>query len=176
MEPPGLYIDIARERLMQGLCRRKPLDLQFTKRSIEPSDRARSVFIVDDQLAEQAVIERRNRIAEIQHAIEANPIAAWHNECRNGAWIRHEGLCRILGVDANLDRVAIDAHFILANAQALAAGDPDHLAYQVDSGDHLRHRMLDLNARIHLQEIEILATLIVEIFERPRASIMHRFS
>ena len=56
----------------------------------------------------------------------------------------------------------------------LAAGDPDHLAHQVDAGDHLRHRMLDLDARVHLQEVELVAAIVVQIFERSGAAVVHR--
>ena len=38
----------------------------------------------------------------------------------------------------------------------LAGGDADHLLDEVDAGDHLGHRMLDLQARVHFEKIEAL--------------------
>ena len=38
--------------------------------------------------------------------------------------------------------------------ELLAGGDPDHLLDEIDAGDEFGHRMLDLEPRIHLQEIE----------------------
>ena len=38
--------------------------------------------------------------------------------------------------------------------QRLAGGDPDLLAHEVEAGDHLGHRVLDLEARVHLHEVE----------------------
>ena len=38
----------------------------------------------------------------------------------------------------------------------LAGGDADHLLDQIDAGDELGHRMLDLQPRVHLQEVEAL--------------------
>jgi len=70
--------------------------------------------------------------------------------------------------------VAIDAHLILAEAQPLAPGDPDHLAYQVDAGHHFRHRMFDLDAGVHLQEKKLVAPVVVQIFDRSRAAVVHR--
>jgi hypothetical protein len=35
------------------------------------------------------------------------------------------------------------------------AGHADHLLDQVDAGDQLGHRMLDLQAGVHLQEVEV---------------------
>jgi hypothetical protein len=42
------------------------------------------------------------------------------------------------------------------NRQLLAGRDADHLLHQVDAGDQLGHRMLHLQARVHLEEVEVL--------------------
>src|SRR5882757_5098590 len=164
MKPPGLHVGIAGKRLVQRLGRCQPLDYKFTEGAIEPSYGARSILVVDDQLAEQAVVKWRHRVAGIEHAVETHPVATGNAQCGDGARVRSEALRRVFGVDADLDSVAIDAHLILAEAQPLAAGDPDHLAYQVDSGDHFGYRMLDLDARVHLQEIKLVASVVVQIF------------
>ena len=43
-----------------------------------------------------------------------------------------------------------------------ARGDADLLLHEVEAGEHLGHRMLDLEPRVHLDEIE-LAVLIEEL-------------
>src|SRR5258708_34944330 len=174
MKPAGLYVGVATERLVQGLGRRQPLDIQFAEGAIETSKRARSILVVDDQLAEQAVVEWRHRVAGIEHAVETHPVAAWHGECGDGARVRGEAFRWVLGVDADLERVAIGAHLILADAQGFAAGNPDHLAHQVYAGDHFRYWMFDLDARVHLQEVKFVTAVIVQIFDRPRAAVVHR--
>ncbi len=50
----------------------------------------------------------------------------------------------------------------LGVAERLAGGDADLLADDVDAGDHLRHRVLDLQAGVHLDEGE-LAVLVQEL-------------
>ncbi len=40
--------------------------------------------------------------------------------------------------------------------ELLAGGDADHLLDEVDAGDELGDGMLDLEARVHLQEVEAL--------------------
>ena len=55
------------------------------------------------------------------------------------------------------------------NAQLLAGGDADLLLHEVDAGDHLGHRVLDLDARVHLDEVE-LAVLVQEL-ERAGAAV-----
>src|SRR5690606_30082169 len=52
-------------------------------------------------------------------------------------------------------RVALQADVALAKAQPLAAGDADLLLHDVDPGDLLGTRALDLHARVHLDEIEL---------------------
>ncbi len=64
-------------------------------------------------------------------------------------------LRRVLGIDADLDGMAAAAMSSWRDAQRLAAGDADHLAHQVDAGDELGHRMLDLDAGVHLDEVEV---------------------
>jgi hypothetical protein len=82
-----------------------------------------------------------------------------------------EGVKRygILGVDAALDGVAAQADVLLPEAQLLAGGDADLLLHQVDAGDHLGHGVLDLDARVHLDEEE-LAPLVQEL-ERAGAAV-----
>src|SRR5262245_14820554 len=61
---------------------------------------------------------------------------------------------RVLGVDAALDGVSVELHVALFDGKRAAGGNPDLLENQIDVGDHLGHRVLDLNARVHLDEIE----------------------
>ena len=68
---------------------------------------------------------------------------------------RQEIAARILGVDACLDGVAIDGEIVLAVAEGFSFGDPQLLANQVEAGDLLRDRMLDLQTGVHFQEEEL---------------------
>ena len=58
----------------------------------------------------------------------------------------------------------------LAERQRLAGGEADLLADEIDSGDQLGHRVLDLQPRVHLDEVE-LAVLIEEL-DRAEAAIV----
>src|SRR3546814_2636090 len=59
--------------------------------------------------------------------------------------------------------MAAEADVALLLLQRLAIGDADHFLDQVDAGDHLGDRMFDLDARVHLDEIE--AAIFVQEFE-----------
>ena len=57
----------------------------------------------------------------------------------------------------------------LAKPQLLARCDPDLFLDDIDAGDHLGDRMLDLDARIHLDKEKLL--VLVQELERPRAAV-----
>ena len=69
---------------------------------------------------------------------------------------------RVFRVDAALDRVALQHHVRLPDRQLVAGGDQQLLADQVDAGHQLGHRVLDLDACVHLDEIEA-ARLVQEL-------------
>ena len=75
-------------------------------------------------------------------------------QVRERADRRQEAALRILGVDARLDRVAADRELVLPQRQPLARRDAQLPFDEIDAGDHLGHRMLDLQPRVHLHEIE----------------------
>ena len=58
--------------------------------------------------------------------------------------------------------MAVELHVLLREREVAAGGDADLLEDEVDVGDHLGHRMLDLDAGVHLDEIE-LAVLVQEL-------------
>src|SRR5206468_9894409 len=66
---------------------------------------------------------------------------------------RREAAARVLRVDPDLDRVA-GARRPSGQRQRLARGDPDLLPDEVERRDQLGHGMLDLEARIQLDERE----------------------
>src|SRR4029078_9930679 len=68
---------------------------------------------------------------------------------------------RALCIDAAFDGVAVKLHIALLDGEVGSGGNSDLLEDQVDVGDHLGHRMLDVNACVHLNEVEF-AVLIQE--------------
>ena len=60
----------------------------------------------------------------------------------------------ILGIDAAFDRPAVELDVALLERELLAGRDADHLLDEIDAGDELGHRVLDLQPRVHFQEIE----------------------
>ncbi len=60
----------------------------------------------------------------------------------------------ILGVHPALDHVTPQCRQ-LEYRKRCSGCDADLLLYQIDPGDHLRHRVLHLDARVHLHEVEL---------------------
>ncbi len=67
-----------------------------------------AILAPDDQLAEQRIVEGRDRVAGIEHGVEADARPARHAQVADRARERHEAVRRILGVDAHLDGVAAE--------------------------------------------------------------------
>ncbi len=66
--------------------------------------------------------------------------------------------------------MALEQHVLLAERQLGARGDADLLVDQVNAGDHLRHRMLHLQAGVHLDEVEL--AVLVEELDRADAAVL----
>ena len=58
----------------------------------------------------------------------------------------------------------------LRDRQLAAGGDADLLQHEIDPGDHLGDRMLDLDARVHLDEIEL--AILVKKLDRADAEVL----
>ena len=52
---------------------------------------------------------------------------------------------------------------VLREAQRLAGGDAQLLAHEVEAGDQLRDRVLDLQARVDLDEVEVAVAVEQEL-------------
>jgi hypothetical protein len=65
-------------------------------------------------------------------------------------------------------------HPIFDEANAAAFRDANLCLDDIDAGVHLRHRMLDLNTRIHLDEVEPAGVGIHEEFHRARMRVADR--
>src|SRR5690606_8068957 len=89
-------------------------------------------------------------VARGDSGIETDAGAAERLEHVDRAGLRQEAASGVLAVDAELDRVSLGDRVVVA--ELLALGEAELLAHEVDAGDLLRHRMLDLQPRVHLEE------------------------
>ncbi len=66
-----------------------------------------------------------------------------------------EAVQRIFGVDAALDGAASQLDVVLGEAEREPGSDPYLLLHDIDPRDHLRHRVLHLDAGVHFEEVEL---------------------
>ena len=59
--------------------------------------------------------------------------------------------------------------------EPLPRGDAELRAREIDAGEQLRHRVLDLEARVHLDEVEALVCVHEEL-DRAGAAVVERFA
>ena len=146
------------------------LDDGHLERAPHPRDRFLAVAPVHDDLGDQRIVVRRNGALGVREGVDPYAGAAGHAEGANHAGRRGERL-RVFGVDAALDRVAGERDVPLLERQPLARGDPDLLLDDVDAGQELGDRMLDLEAGVHLEEIEV-ALVVEEELEGPGVGVL----
>src|ERR1019366_2304566 len=146
---------IVQELSVKGDRRLHALDPYFAQRPQHATYRLFPVRAPGNQLGNQRIVEGRNRVAPENMRVHPNPRTARAMEFRDRAGGRSEIVRRIFCIDAALDRMTPDDDVALAHPDPLARGDAQLATYQIDTRHHLSHRMLDLDARVHLHEIEL---------------------
>ena len=132
-----------------------------------------AVTTVNDQLADHGIVERRYGVGLVGVAVDAHPLAHRRQPRLEHAGRRHEIPPPVLGVDAKLDGVParrIGKRYV---TQRLAACDAQLQLDQVQSEDLLRHRVLDLDPGVHLDEVEALLLRRVDELDRARADVAY---
>ena len=89
--------------------------------------------------------------------------AVVHANARTHGWAvpgqspraRQEPTGHVLGVHAQFQGVSLNAQVFLAERQRMPFGDANLFTDQVDACHHFGDRMLDLQTRVHLQEVEL---------------------
>ena len=113
-------------------------------------------------------------------AVQPDAEAAGGGVGRDLAVVGGEVVGGVLGGDTALDGVAVDVDVLLAGSGRSPGGSGDSpaamriwAADDIHAGDHLRHRVLHLNAGVHLDEV-VAAVLIHQKLHRTGADVAHR--
>ena len=109
-----------------------------------------------DELGDHRIVVHRDLAAFADTGIDPDVAGGRrrqvaHQPSPSRAGIRARGSPRTPGIPSPSP---FSVHVVLLEADGLACRDPDHALDQIEAGHHLGHRMLDLKARVHLQEIE----------------------
>ena len=135
---------------MEGEHGRHPAHHALIQRATGPLQRLGPAGPGDDELGQQRVEGLRDGHPLRVARIHPNSRAGRPGELGDGAGGGQEVPAGVFGVDPELDRVP--ARPWVAVPEFLAVRDPEHLPDQIDAGDLLRHRVLDLKPGVDLEE------------------------
>ena len=135
------------------------LDPELGERAQHPPPGGLAIRVVDDQLRDHRVVELGDLVSGPDPGVDPHARARRLLVRGDQPGGRQEPLADILGVDPALDRVPAEHDVFLAHRQGLALRDQDLLAHEIEAGDELGDRVLDLDPRVHLHE---------EVRRRPR--------
>ena len=135
---------------------RRAVDDELLERAQHPSPGVLAVDVVHDELRDERVVEARDLVSAPDTRVHAHADTRRLAVGRDPPRRREKSAGHVLGVDPALDRVPAQHHVVLRDRERLAGRDEHLLAHDVDAGDGLRDRVLDLDAGVHLEE-EVLA-------------------
>src|SRR5690606_31853999 len=121
-----------------------------------------------DDFGNHRIVVGRYKVAVVDVRINAYAKAAGHMPVVDAARTGRKPE-RVLGVDAALDRMTSENDVPLTKGEFLAGCYTQLLLHEVDTRDHFRYRVLDLNTRVHFYEIDL--AVFVEKLECARAAI-----
>ena len=158
--------DVARDegRILQhgaqeGDVGRYPADAELGQRPARSRDRGGEVAATARELGQHRVEVRADLGARGRRAaVEADARAAGRAVGRDAPRVGPEALRRVFGRDARLQREAAHADVLLPKAEVgegLARRDTHLRLHEVDIRHLLRDRVLDLDARVHLDEDDL---------------------
>ncbi len=150
---------VLQDHAVQRDQRRHALDHELVERAQHAQACALAVAVPDAQLGDQRVVQADDLVALLDARLDAHARARRRAEAGHAARRRPEARAGVLGVDAALEGVAAQLHVALRERQLRAGGDLDLGAHQVEARDELGDRVLDLDARVHLEEEELAVTV-----------------
>ena len=182
-------VEITRKKLrmrQQGRLKRNIAGDTANHKTVERlahlGNRVQPVLAVHDELGNHRVVEHRDLAAVLHAGVDAHAIQLrgvrrkhaflWRLKAHQATGARKKITERVFGIDSAFNRPAIALHVLLRERQGLASGYANHQLHQVQAGDALGHRMLDLQARVHLQEVKALV-LADHKFNRAGALVIH---
>mmetsp|Transcript_5338 Transcript_5338/g.11226 ORF Transcript_5338/g.11226 Transcript_5338/m.11226 type:complete len:544 (-) Transcript_5338:414-2045(-) len=130
---------------------------ELTQRARQLLRGKREAHGVRGRLDQQRIIMRRDhRASKPRRRVQPNPHAFSRPERVDAPVVRQEVVPRVFGRHAALNRVPARGNLVLRQPELrkrVSIRDLDLRLHNVDASHFLRHRVLDLHARVHLDEV-----------------------
>ena len=155
-------------------------DVQLRQSPVELGQRGRARGRMHDELGDHRVVKRADGVTLAHTAVDAHrprgeQLRGRRAVHRQGAGGGQKVAVGVFGANARFDGMALDVHLVLRQGQGLATGDAQLPLHQVQAGDGLGDRVLNLQAGVHLHEEEVHAALALlnDELHRARPHIAH---
>ena len=147
----------------------EPQDHRLVERARQAVQRLGPVRAVGDDLGEHGVEAAADRLADGDARVDADAVACRPAQPRRRAPSPAGSPPRRPRRTAAPRRRAPEADVVLREPQRLARRDPQLVGHEVATGHRLGDRVLDLQARVHLEEQELAAVVEQELDRARRA-------
>lgn len=173
-DPAGLEVGVVQHRLQEGDVGGHAADAELGHGTPGPADRGLEVPAPAGEFDQHGVeVGADLRTGMGGSAVEADARAAGRAVGADAAGVRAEAVGGVLGGDTALKGRAVQLDRVLGQPQVgetLAGGDTQLGLDEVDVGDLLGHRVLDLDARVHLDE-DVVAVAVEEELHGARVAV-----
>src|SRR4051794_29235466 len=144
-------------------------DIKLIQSAGQPVDGSLSVGTRDDEFGYQRVVVDADLGPFEDAGVEPYTFPARRLVLYEAADRGQKIARRVFGIDPRLDGPARDFHIVLGKGERLASRHLYHQLDEIEPGHQLRHRVLDLEPRVHLEEIEIAPLVDDELDRAGRA-------
>ena len=150
--------------------RGRPLDHELLERAQHPLPRVLAIDVVNDELRDHRVVELGDLVSRPHPGIHAHSDARRLPVGRDPPGRGKKRARDVLRVDAALEGMPAKLDLLLRDRKWLPCRDLDLLANDVDARHDLGDGVLDLHARVHLEEV-VRAVGVEEPFDRPCGAV-----
>ena len=170
-ESPGPELGLAGDLPQVVEVRLEPGKRRRGEGRLEPLDRLGARGARDDDLGQHRIVVRRHFGAALHPGVAAHARRQRHvgEQPRAGA----EVVRGVLGVDAHLDRRPGRRHPQRFERRQRPRAEAHHPVHDVHAGHLLGDPVLDLQARVDLEEKEVLVIRVVQELHRARRPVAH---
>ena len=154
-----------------------PADDEIDQRTPHSRDRLVTIGRPYDQFGEHWVVVETDLASDFDPAIPPYPRPARQMQVLHPSRRGQKVVGGVFTGDATFDRPAARDYLFLSEPQPFSRGDAQLPLHEIDSRHKLGHGMFDLDARVHLEKIEIpglvqqeLASTGVDVARGPRHS------